>query len=174
MNPAASLGADIIVGSLRGVIPDMARREVYDRRFFDCLSELLAVSEPKGVRILLEVINRYENNYMNTARETLEYLEPLAGRNVKIHLDTFHMNIEEPDMAAAIRVCGGRLGYIHAADNTRRHPGSGAIDFRAVFAALDDAGYGGYVSVECLALPDGDVAAAKAIAAMNAAHPGRG
>ncbi|MCC8190232.1 MAG: sugar phosphate isomerase/epimerase [Planctomycetes bacterium] len=170
---AARFGAGIIIGSLRGLIPDLARRDVYDRRFRECLDQVLERAERSGVDILLEVINRYENNYLNTVAETLAYLDPIPSRHVKLHIDTFHMNIEETDMAAAIRASGKRLGYIHVADNTRLYPGSGSLDFARIFAALQDAGYSGYVSLECLALPDSDTAAAKAIATMNAIYPRR-
>jgi sugar phosphate isomerase/epimerase len=115
------------------------------------------------VDIYLEAINRYENNYLNTAQETLEYIAPLDASHVKVHLDTFHMNIEEANMRKAVLSCGDRLGYFHVADNNRYYPGAGAIDFGAVLAALDEAGYDGYVSLECLALPDAETAAQKAI-----------
>lgn len=167
MDLASRLGAGIIIGSLRGVIPDMDNREVYDKRFYDCVGGLIDDAAKKRVNILLEVINRYENNYMNTVAETLEYIKPLASDNVKLHIDTFHMNIEETNMADAIRASGSALGYIHVADNTRLWVGSGAIDFGAVFKALQDVGYTGYVSVECLARPDGDTAARKSIETMD-------
>ncbi|MDR1534795.1 MAG: sugar phosphate isomerase/epimerase [Planctomycetota bacterium] len=160
---AERLKTGVIVGSLRGIIPNPAERDVYDRRFRDCLEQLLPEAQNRGVDIHLEMINRYENNYLNTAREGLEYIKPLASGNLKLHLDTYHMNIEEADMTEAIRACGDRLGYFHVAENTRRYVGSGAIDFAKVFSALKDIGYRGYVSLECLALPDPDTAARKSI-----------
>ncbi len=168
---AARFGSVIIIGSLRGAIPDMANRGVYDARFRECMDKVLAVAEKKGVDIVLEIINRYENNYLNTVKESLAYIEPFKSDRLKLHIDTFHMNIEETDMPGAIRACGKHIGYVHVADNTRLYPGTGALDFRAIFAALKDTGYRGYVSVECLALPDGDTAARKAVAALDAIYP---
>lgn len=168
---AARFRSAIIIGSLRGAIPDLANRGACDKRFRECIDKVLAAAGAKGVDIVLEVINRYENNFLNTVKESLAYIEPIKSDNLKLHLDTFHMNIEETNMADAIRACGKRLGYIHVADNTRLYPGTGSIDFPAVFAALEDVGYQGYVSVECLALPDGDTAAREAIAAMSAIYP---
>jgi len=84
--------------------------------------------------------------------------------NCFIHLDSFHMNIEESDPVKAIRLAGNRLGYFHIADNTRYWPGSGIIDFKSQIDTLVEIGYSGYVSVECLPGEDGYESAKKAIA----------
>ncbi len=73
------------------------------------------------------------------------------------------MNMEEFDSCAAIRRCGKRLGYFHAADNSRRYPGSGQLDFPKILHTLEEVGYGGYITVECLPEPDRATAARKAI-----------
>jgi sugar phosphate isomerase/epimerase len=127
------------------------------------LTALCAEAAERGVKVFVEVINRYETNIFTTVAETLEFLDSRGIPNCFIHLDTFHMNIEETDACAAIRAAGKRLGYFHVADNTRRYPGSGALDFVPVFGALKEAGYRGFVSVECLPWPDGKTAAERAI-----------
>jgi len=73
------------------------------------------------------------------------------------------MNIEERSMEEAILMCGDKLGYIHVADNNRRACGDGSIDFKKVLDALGKISYKGYISVECLPLPDGITAARKSI-----------
>jgi sugar phosphate isomerase/epimerase len=73
------------------------------------------------------------------------------------------MNISESNPVTAIRSCGERLGYFHVADNTRLYPGSGMLDFRSYFSALNEIGYKGFIAVECLPYPDGETAARKAL-----------
>ena len=81
------------------------------------------------------------------------------------------MNIDETDPVQAILRCEGKLGYFHLADNSRRYPGSGQIDFKNIFAALEKIGYQGYLSVECLPYPTGELAACNAIAYLKEALP---
>ena len=146
-----ALGAkDMVIGWGKGVIPPEGNRKLYMQRLADHLRNLSDYAHPKGVRLQLEVINRYEVNLLNTAEETCAFLEEYALDNCFVHLDTFHMNIEESDFSAAIRRCGSKLGYFHVADNTRRCPGSGQLDFTSILAALREVGYKGYVTVECL------------------------
>lgn len=160
---AAILKCGIIIGSMRGVITDLDNRETEDKRMSDCLNQILAYNEVAKVPIYLEVINRYENNYLNTAEEALEFIEIYDNDNLFVHLDTFHMNIEERNFVDAIISCGSKLGYVHVADNNRHPCGEGAINFGKVIDALNDIPYKGYVSVECLPLPDGLTAARKSI-----------
>ena len=140
----------LVIGWAKGTIPPEANRELYMSRLAGQLRSLSDYARPKGVRIQIEVINRYEVNLLNNAEETCSYLEEYELDNCFVHLDTFHMNIEERDSLAAIRRCGSRLGYFHVADNTRRYPGSGQIDFTSILATLKEVGYNGYVTVECI------------------------
>lgn len=157
------LKCGVIIGSMRGRIPDIANRAKEDRRMAECFYEILAYTEAKKVPIYLEVINRYENNFLNTAEETLEYISKFNSDYLFVHLDTFHMNIEESSMEEAILLCSDKLGYVHVADNNRHACGEGSIDFKKVLEALSKISYKGYVSVECLPLPDGVTAARKSI-----------
>lgn len=160
---AAVVGCIIIVGSMRGNLPDKKNREIPDARMHECLGEVARYAEEKGVTIVVEAINRYENNYCNTAEETAEYVRTFHSPALLPHLDTFHMNIEEADMVEAIRKTGKELGHIHFADNNRHACGEGCLDFGAVLDALIDIDFKGYVSVECLPLPDGVTAAERSI-----------
>ena len=97
--------------------------------------------------------------------------ESLKTDNVKLLADLFHMNIEEADLAAAIRAGGSAIGHVHFADSNRR-PAGRPHRFRADrCAALRDIGYAGYVSAECLPLPDSDAAAARTIRRLGRAVP---
>ena len=161
---AQSLGADIIVGWVKGNIPVKGDRALYLDRLANHLRELAAYAKARQVRINIEVINRYEVNLFKTCQELVEFLDANQLDNCFVHLDTFHMNIEENDPVAAIRLAGDRLGYFHLADNTRRYPGIGQIDFSKQLRALQEINYQGYLSIECLPDPSGEEAAARGLA----------
>jgi len=74
-------------------------------------------------------------------------------------LDTFHMNIEEPQIEASIRLCADRIFHFHVADSNRWSPGMGHLDFQSILQALHATGYQGWVSGEFLPLPDAQTAA---------------
>lgn len=101
-----------------------------------------------GVRLCLELVNRYETNLLNTVRQGVDFIRASGSDNIFLHVDTFHMNIEEADQAQAIRDAGDHIGYVHVGENHRGFPGSGTIDFAPVFDALLTIGYDGFVSVE--------------------------
>jgi len=165
---AAELGADIVLGWARGKVPPGADRQATMDRLGGHVCRLGEYAGSAGVKVLIEVINRYETNIFVTAEETAAFLEKYRPQSCAVHLDTFHMNIEETDPAAAIRRCAGKIGYVHFADNTRRYPGTGTLDFKAILAALDKAGYAGLLAVECMPWPGGPEAAKRAIANLKA------
>lgn len=82
-----------------------------------------------GIQLGLEIVNRYETNIMNTARQGLAYLKDLDHPNVGIHLDTYHMNIEESDMVQPVLDCADKLVYVHIGESHRGYLGSGNVDF---------------------------------------------
>lgn len=164
---AAKLDADIVIGWAKGNIPAGGSREQYRDRLAGHLRTIAAYAGERNVKVCLEVINRYEVNLFRTCQETLDFLSEYDLDNCYIHLDTFHMNIEETDPYAAIRLAGAKLGYVHLADNTRLYPGSGQLDFAKTLGALKDIGYAGILSVECFPQPDGEEAAARSLAYMR-------
>jgi D-psicose/D-tagatose/L-ribulose 3-epimerase len=96
----------------------------------------------------IEVVNRYESNLFNTARDALEFISDIERPNVYVHLDTYHMNIEEPDMFSPVLQCGDRLGYVHVGESHRGYLGSGSVDYAGFFRALAQIGYGGTITFE--------------------------
>lgn len=164
---AQKMEAGIVIGWVKGNVPKGGAREKYLDRLARNLRILGAYGEERGVPLNLEVINRYEVNIFTTAAETVQFLDKYQLKNCYAHLDTFHMGIDECDPVEAIRLCRGRLGYFHLADNSRRYPGSGQFDFSKQLKALEEIGYDGYLSVECLPYPNGEEAARKAIAYMK-------
>lgn len=173
IDSASSLKTDIIIGWLRGRITADNPSELYFGLLRESLSELDEYAGKKGVRILLEVINRYEVDCFLTAEETLAFIQDNNLKNTYLHLDTFHMNIEETDLCRALRIASEKLGYVHVADNTRLYPGSGSLDFAKILSTLDEIGYSGFVTTECFPVPDGRQAAEKAAAYLRGLMAGK-
>ncbi|NLM11653.1 MAG: sugar phosphate isomerase/epimerase [Clostridiaceae bacterium] len=160
---AESVGSYVIIGCMKGNMRDYSLYDTYENRLSESMKQVSLYAAEKNVLLLLEAINRYENNYMNTAAETLDFIKRNDIPKTKVLLDTFHMNIEEKDMCESIRECGDMLGYVHIADSNRMHAGGGHIDFKKIIDALKDINYNGYLSAECLPIPDGDIAARKGL-----------
>ena len=118
------------------------------RNAVEALRRVAGFAGERGVTLGLEVVNRYESNLLNTAAQALEFIDDAGQPNVCVHLDTYHMNIEEADLAAPVLACGGRLGYVHIGENHRGYLGAGHIDFTQFFGALAQIGYQGTVTFE--------------------------
>jgi D-psicose/D-tagatose/L-ribulose 3-epimerase len=112
------------------------------------LREVAQEARAKGVVLAIEVVNRFESNLLNTAAQGLRLVEAIGEDNVGVHLDTFHMHIEEADAAAAIRACGSALRYFHVNENHRGYLDAGSIDFTPIFRALVSARYAGAITFE--------------------------
>jgi sugar phosphate isomerase/epimerase len=164
---ASKLDADLVVGWVKGNVPANGSREKYIQRLAKNLKVIAAYGNKKNVKLNLEVINRYEVNIFTNCQEIVDFLETYKIDNCYVHLDTFHMNIDETNPAAAINLAGKRLGYFHIADNSRRYPGSGQIDFIKTLKALERIDYKGVLSVECFPYPSGEEAAAMAVTFMK-------
>jgi sugar phosphate isomerase/epimerase len=115
--------------------------------FLEQLRELAPATADAGVPIFLEPLNRYEQHLVNRLEQGVAFAEQVDG--VEIMADFFHMNIEEADIAASIRAAGPHIVHVHVADSQRLQPGKGHLDFRPGFAALKEAGYDGYLGIEC-------------------------
>jgi sugar phosphate isomerase/epimerase len=104
-----------------------------------------------GLRLAIEVLNRYESHLLNTSEEAVRFVEEVGARNVGLLLDAYHMNIEEADLGSAIRTAGEQLFLFHAAGSNRQAVGRGHTDFLSVMRALKDIGYDGAIIIECTA-----------------------
>jgi len=116
---------------------------------------LAAYAAERGTNFLLEPLNRYEQHFLKTQAEGARVIEE-AGNPEGIGLlsDFFHMHIEETSTPDTFRKYGKYTKHVHMADNTRKQPGSGDIDFEAGLGALKEIGYDGYLSWECGLLGD--------------------
>jgi len=156
---AAVFKAAVIIGGVRGTLTGSAIEQKEQRsKAVSVLRECANRASNYGVTLLIEPINRYETNFINSFKDALTFLEDINNPSVKLLLDTFHMNIEEADMFETVLKAGPRLGYIHIADNNRFAPGQGSIDFVRLIRILRFIGYSGYLSAEILPLPDDETA----------------
>ena len=160
---AARFDAVIIIGLLRGIVKPGVSQEQAMQWVVEALQECSAAAAPAGVRLALEPITRYETTLINNVRQGLDLIERVGADNFGLLLDTFHMNIEEPDMVESIRLAGDRIFHFHVADSNRWYPGAGHLDFATLLGALFETGYQGFVSGEFMPEPDADTAAQLAI-----------
>lgn len=112
------------------------------------IKELAQEARGSGTTIGLEFVNRYESNLLNTAQQTLDYLDLVGEDNVVVHADVYHMNIEETDFRTPILACGNRLGYVHVGESHRGYLGTGSVNFPEFFGALKEVGYAGPITFE--------------------------
>jgi sugar phosphate isomerase/epimerase len=155
---AGELGTGIVVVPIWGRtrnLPGIATgrtREEDEALFLEGLRPLAVRAERAGARIFIEPLNRYQNDVCVTVGDAVRFRDELDSAAVFIVGDTFHMNIEEADMAASLAHAGERLGYVQMADSQRCEPGAGHIDFTSIFSALAGMGYQGDIGLECAAL----------------------
>ncbi|MCU1676802.1 MAG: xylose isomerase protein [Frankiales bacterium] len=150
LEATAGLGGRLLTGALYSALGKYGRpvSEAGRRNAVAVLQDLAREALTKNVTLGLEIINRYETNVINTASAGLELLDAIGEDNVVLHLDTYHMNIEEDDMVRPVHAIGDRLGYVHIGENHRGYLGSGHLDFTSFFHALADIGYPGPVTFE--------------------------
>ncbi len=114
----------------------------------EVLKRLTRAARERGVTLGLEVVNRYETNLLNTADQALALLAEIDEPGIGVHLDTYHMNIEEDEMSGPVRRCGDKLVYVHVGESHRGYLGSGSVDFSSFFTALAEIGYSGPITFE--------------------------
>jgi D-psicose/D-tagatose/L-ribulose 3-epimerase len=147
---AVDLGATYLGGVLFGVLgrqvaPPTARGRATS---IAVIRELCQAAGDHGVTIGIEAVNRYESNMINTAEQALEFADEVGEPNCQVHLDSYHMNIEEMSFRTAIERSAGRIGCVHVGESHRGGLGTGTIDFPGLFAALKRIGYTGPITFE--------------------------
>jgi len=118
------------------------------RRSVESVSETAGFAKKHGVTLMLEVVNRFEQYIMNDAVEAVAFVEEVGHENVKVMLDSFHMNIEEDNMGGAIRLADKHLGHFHVGECNRKVPGKGRMPWTEMGQALREIGYNGAVVME--------------------------
>ena len=134
-------------------VPDLApwksRAQIEKDLLIAMLQTLAPHAEQVGAAILLEPLNRYESNALPRQQDGADIVRALNSPGVRLMSDVFHMHIEETNSPETLREVRDCIGHVHLADNTRKEPGSGDIDFRAVLSALRELGFTGYMAFEC-------------------------
>ncbi len=161
-------GAVVIIGLIKGMVRDCSSRDACLKNLGESMRVLLDSAARDKVMLVFEVINRYESDLFNTIAETAAFVDTFNSPWMKLHIDTFHMNIEETDIAAAIRGAKGKIGHVHLADSDRWYAGHGHYNFGETVRALRDIGYDKALAVESLMFPDSETSARKTFATMKA------
>jgi len=105
-------------------------------------------AKQKGLQFGIEPVNRYENHLINTARQAVQMIERVGGDNLFVHLDTYHMNIEEKGAGNGILDARDHLRYIHLSESDRGTPGEGTCDWDEIFATLAAIRFDGGLAME--------------------------
>jgi D-psicose/D-tagatose/L-ribulose 3-epimerase len=112
------------------------------------LREVAEYAHSFGVTVGVEPVNRYETYLINTAEQAIHFIDRVGANNVGIHLDTYHMNIEEKSFSEAVKRTGSRMMHLHLCENDRGIPGSGLVHWDDLFSALKEINYQGYAALE--------------------------
>jgi sugar phosphate isomerase/epimerase len=152
---------------MQGRWSDSVNRETARGYLGVALEQLATFALDYNVPLIYEPLNRYETNLCNRLADGAEYLASLSTENVVLLADLFHMNIEEQDLAAAIRQAGRAIGHVHFVDSNRQPAGAGHLSYPPIAAALQSIPYRGYLSAEALPLPNSVTAAQMTIRAIR-------
>ena len=157
---AAVVGSPVLAGVLHvgwgAKVPEGDFRP-YMERSVEVIRRVAEEAKCSEVTLCLEVLNRYEAYFLNNVQDSLDFLERVGHPNVKLLLDTYHMNIEEDDVAEAVRRAGESLGHLHCAANNRKRPGRGHISWEDLRNALDEIDYQRWIVMECFPYSESEV-----------------
>jgi D-psicose/D-tagatose/L-ribulose 3-epimerase len=153
IDAAAELGSPVVCGPMYSSVgkahleTESARKEEWDRSISN-VRELAEYAAPRGVKLALETLNRFETDMLNVVSQGLEFIHQTGQENVGFHLDTFHMHLEEKNSGDAIRAAGKKIFHFHACENDRGVPGSGQVHWDEIAQALKEVHYDGPVVIE--------------------------
>lgn len=150
---AEVLGASVVSGPMYSAVGkehqiDPVRREEEWNRAVINIREMADYAKSKDVKLALEALNRFETDMINVASQGLDFINQVGRDNVGLHLDTFHMHLEEKSSGDAIRLAGDKLFHFHACENDRGVPGTGQVHWDEVFQALKEINYPGPIVIE--------------------------
>ncbi len=162
----AELGGDSINGVLYttwGKITGKSRTTEEWQRSVESLKEICRHAKKYNVMLGLEAINRFETYFLNTAADAVKLAGAIGEPNAKVHLDTFHMNIEEKNFYDPVKETGDFLGHLHCCENDRGVPGTGHVNWDEFFKAVSEIGYDRWLVIESFVPESEKMAAATAI-----------
>ncbi len=151
LNKAAGLGAEALTGVVYGGIGERSGKPPTDAELSNVARALDAaaqVAKKLGLQFGLEPVNRYETHLINTAAQGVAMIERIGAENMFLHLDTYHMNIEERGAGNGILAGRHHLRYVHLSESDRGTPGQGTCDWDEIFATLAAIGFEGGLAME--------------------------
>ncbi|WP_017627407.1 sugar phosphate isomerase/epimerase family protein [Nocardiopsis chromatogenes] len=165
---AAEVGSPVIAGPAYTSVGRTWRmspgeREARFAELADALGPVVEHAAAAGVKVALEPLNRYETSLVNTVAQGLQAVAALPPEHCGLALDTYHMNIEEADPAAAIGAAAGRIAHVQVCGNDRGSPGRDHLDWPAILGALDGAGYAGPLVIESFTADNDAIATAASV-----------
>jgi D-psicose/D-tagatose/L-ribulose 3-epimerase len=166
LKAAKEAGAPALSGVTYGTIGKVSgapRTQAETDALIRLITRIAAIAKGLGMRLGIEPCNRYETHLMNTGADGKWFVEQVGADNVFVHLDTYHMNIEEVSMAQGIRDAGKHLGYMHMSEGNRGVPGRGSVNWADTFKGLKEARYDGPLTVESFVFLAPEIAAGLAV-----------
>lgn len=163
--------APAIIGSMQGRWNAEVSRETALEWLGETLCKLGEHAKQYDVPLIYEPLNRYETNLLTTVQQGTDYLKSIGSPNVRLLADLFHMNIEEANLADALRAGGEYVGHVHFVDSNRQAAGMGHMDYAPIAVALREIGYDGYACAEAFPIPDSATAAKNTIDTFNKYFP---
>jgi D-psicose/D-tagatose/L-ribulose 3-epimerase len=163
---ASEAGASLIAGPLYcpvGYLPGRRRTADEWSRAIESYQSVADALIQCNVTLAIEPLNRFETFFLNTAADAAALCDQVGHPNIGILFDTFHANIEEKDIAQGYRTVGRHLKHVHTCENDRGIPGSGHVEWTAVFQALKDLKYDGWLTIESFGFSIGELSAAASI-----------
>jgi D-psicose/D-tagatose/L-ribulose 3-epimerase len=163
---AAEMGGSVIGGPLYapvGYLPGRRRTQDEWRWAIDCFQQLGGLLDKYAVTLAIEPLNRYETYFLNTATDAAALCREIGHPRVGVLFDTYHANIEEKDFREAILTVGSHLRHFHACENDRGIPGTGHVNWGAVFDALRETRYDGWLTIESFGFSLGALSSAASI-----------
>ncbi len=162
----AEAGAKLIAGPLYcpvGFLPGRRRTTQEWDWAIEGYQQLGPVLKSYSVDLCIEPLNRFETFFLNTTADAVALCEAVGDPAIGILWDTFHANVEEKNLPAALRLGGEHIKHVHTCENDRGIPGTGHVDWPGVFQALASIGYDGWLTIESFGFALGDLAAAASI-----------
>ncbi|WP_047868983.1 sugar phosphate isomerase/epimerase [Nocardiopsis sp. RV163] len=168
VDAAAAVGSPVAAGPAYSSVGRTWRMSPRERagigaELTEALASVVGHCSGAGVRLAVEPLNRYETSVLNTVDQGLEMLADLPAEHCGLALDVYHMNIEERDVAAAVRRAAGKVAHVQVCANDRGTPGADHLDWGAILGALDDAGYGGPLVIESFTADNASIATAASV-----------
>jgi len=153
IDAAAEMDTGLVTGPMYSAVGKARLEDPIDRErewqlAVSGLEAMCKHAAERDVRLAFEPLNRFETDMVNVVEQGLQLIADVGEPNLGLHIDTFHMHLEEKDPAAAIRKAGDRVFHVHACENDRGVPGTGQVNWVSIFQALSEINYQGMVSIE--------------------------